>query len=108
MDQFKLLNSGVDNVLFFKTKLKDPVKLSLNIMDDIISCGEQKTKFLLRFVPIEGTCKAHEENVKEVLKKLLKRHFTNDFKRDMAINIVGDIIKELSPNSKVEFKTPDL
>ena len=52
MDQFKLLNSGVDNVLFFKTKLKDPVKLSLNIMDDIISCGEQKTKFLLRFVPI--------------------------------------------------------
>jgi len=124
MDQFKLLNSGVDNVLFFKTKLKDPVKLSLNIMDDIISCGEQKTKFLLRFVPIEGTCKAHEENVKEVLKKLLKRHFTsevkksysvvfkarcnNDFKREMAINIVGDIIKELSPNSKVEFKTPDL
>merc|ERR1712156_467675 len=124
LDQFKLLNSGVDNVLFFKTKLKDPVKLSLNIMDDIISCGEQKTKFLLRFVPIEGTCKAHEENVREVLKKLLKKHFTNevkksysvvfkarcnnDFKREMAINIVGDIIKELSPNSKVEFKTPDL
>merc|ERR1711902_263671 len=23
-------------------------------------------------------------------------------------NIVGDIVKELSPNSKVEFKTPDL
>ena len=93
-------------------------------MDDIISGGEQKTRFLLRLVPIEATCKAHEENVTTVMKKLLKKHFTNetkhsfcvvfkarcnnDFKREMAINIVGDIIKELSPNSKVEFKTPDL
>jgi len=124
LDQFKLLNSGVDNVLFFKTKLRDTVKLSLKIMDDIISGGEQKTRFLLRLVPIEATCKAHEENVTTVMKKLLKKHFTNetkhsfcvvfkarcnnDFKKEVAINIVGDIVKELSPNSRVEYKTPDL
>jgi len=123
IDLFKLLNSGVQNVLFFKTKLKDPVKFSQNIMDDIILNGEQKTRFLLRLVPIEATCKAHEENVSEAMKKLLLKHFNkenvkkycvvfksrcnNDFKKEMAYKIVGDIIKELSPESKVEYKTPD-
>ena len=37
--------------------MKDPVKFSQIIMDDIISNGEQKTRFLMRLVPIEATCK---------------------------------------------------
>jgi len=123
VDQFKLMNSGVQNVLFFKTKVKDPVKFSMNIMDDIKSSGEQKTRFLMRLVPIEATCKAHEQNVTDNLQNLLKKHFTkenvksfcvvfkarcnHDFKKEMAYKIVGDIIKELSPDSKVEYKCPD-
>merc|ERR1712083_1192631 len=92
--------------------------------DDIISNGEQKTRFLMRLVPIEATCKAHEQNVTEAMKKLLQKHFSkenpvktycvvfksrcnHDFKKEMTYKIVGDIIKELSPESKVEYKTPD-
>jgi len=124
VDSFQLMNSGVQNVLFFKTKMKDPVKFSQIIMDDIISNGEQKTRFLMRLVPIEATCKAHEQNVTEAMKKLLQKHFSkenpvktycvvfksrcnHDFKKEMTYKIVGDIIKELSPESKVEYKTPD-
>ena len=104
--------------------MKDPVKFSQIIMDDIISNGEQKTRFLMRLVPIEATCKAHEQNVTEAMKKLLQKHFSkenpvktycvvfksrcnHDFKKEMTYKIVGDIIKELSPESKVEYKTPD-
>merc|ERR1712083_733304 len=92
--------------------------------DDIISNGEQKTRFLMRLVPIEAACKAHEQNVTEAMKKLLQKHFSkenpvktycvvfksrcnHDFKKEMTYKIVGDIIKELSPESKVEYKTPD-
>lgn len=121
---FKLINSGVQNVLFFKTKLADPVAFTLSILDDIKSSREQKTKFLLRLVPIEATCKPYEDNVKESVKKLLERHFdketsktysvlfksrcNNDFTKEAAIKIVGDLVRELSPDSKVEYKTPDL
>ena len=104
--------------------MKDPVKFSQIIMDDIISNGEQKTRFLMRLVPIEATCKAHEQNVTEAMKKLLQKHFSkenpvktycvvfksrcnHDFKKEMTYKIVGEIIKELSPESKVEYKTPD-
>ena len=57
------------------------------------------------------------------MKKLLQKHFSkenvktycvvfksrcnHDFKKEMTYKIVGDIIKELSPESKVEYKTPD-
>lgn len=123
-EKFKLMNTGVQNVLFFKAKLKDPVQFSIAIMDEIIASGEQKTRFLMRLVPIEATCKAYEENIKENAQKLLAVHFSNelknsysvvfksrcnqDFTKDNAIKIIGDIIKELSPDSKVEYKTPDL
>lgn len=123
-ETFKLINSGVQNVLFFKTKLADPVAFTLNILEDIKSTGQQKSKFLMRLVPIEATCKAYEENVKESVKKLLSKHFTketpktysvlfksrcnNDFSKDTAINIIGNLIKDMSPESKVDYKSPNL
>ena len=123
----KLMNSGVQNVLFFKTKLKDPVGFAMTILNDIRDNKQQKTRFLLRFVPIEATCKALKENFETTLKKLLTKHFenisetktysvvfkarcNNDFTKDTAIKICGDVIKELDKEShaKVEYKNPDL
>ena len=124
---FKLMNSGVQNVLFFRTKLKDPVGFALSILNDIQETKEQKTRFLMRLVPIEVTCKALKENFQTAVKKLLVKHFENvdkvmtysvvfkarcnqDFSKDMVIKVCGDTIKEIndSPNIKVEYKKPDL
>lgn len=123
-EKFKLMNTGVQNVLFFKSKLSDPVKFSLEIMDEILKNGEQKTRFLMRLIPVEITCKAYNENVTEAVKKLISKHFSKDqnqtysvvfksrcnqeFTKESAVKIVNDIIKEESPNSKVEYKNPDL
>ena len=123
----KLMNSGVQNVLFFKTKLKDPVGFALSILNDIQETKQQKTRFLMRFIPIEATCKAHADNFETSAKKLLTKHFenisevktysvvfkarcNNDFTKDLAIKICGDVIKELDKESKakVEYKNPDL
>lgn len=126
---FKLMNSGVQNVLFFRTKLKDPVGFALSILNDIQETKEQKTRFLMRLVPIEVTCKALKENFQRAVKKLLLKHFENvndkevktysvvfkarcnqDFSKDMVIKVCGETIKEIndSPNIKVEYKKPDL
>ena len=126
-DSCKLMNSGVQNVLFFKTKLKNPVGFALSILDDIQETQQQKTRFLMRFIPIEATCKAHKENFEMSVKKLLVKHFenisevktysvifkarcNNDFTKDLAIRICGDVIKEMDKESKakVEYKNPDL
>ena len=51
--------------------MKDPVKFSQIIMDDIISNGEQKTRFLMRLVPIEATCKSPQtQDIAKLISKV--------------------------------------
>ena len=122
-EKFKLLNTGVQNVLYFKTRLNDSLKFSMQIMDDILASKEQKTRYLMRLVPVQATCKAHESNVKEALQKLLKSQLqgtsksfcvvfkarcNQEFKKETVISIVSDLMKEFCPNSKVEYKKPDI
>ena len=124
-EKFKLMQTGVQNVLFFKTKLKDPVKFALTILNDIKTTGEQRTRFIMRLVPIEATCKAYEDNVKEVMQKLALKHFkaddakksyailfksrcNQDFTKEIAIKAINSVIKTVSPEATVEYKTPDL
>ena len=125
-EKFKLMQTGVQNVLFFKTTLRDPVNFALDILNDIRTSGEQRTRFLLRLIPIEQTCKAYEDNVKEAMQKIALKHFdkektanksyailfksrcNQDFSKETAIKIIGNVIKDINPNAKVEYKTPDL
>ena len=124
-DKFKLMQTGVQNVLFFKTTLRNPVNFALGILNDIRTSGEQRTRFLLRLIPIEQTCKAYEDNVKEAMQKIALKHFkektvaksyailfksrcNQDFSKETAIKIIGNVIKDINPNAKVEYKTPDL
>ena len=39
---------------------------------------------------------------------IFKARLNNNFFKQDAIDIVGDIMKELCPNAKVEYKNPDL
>ena len=128
-EMFKLMNSGVQNVLFFRTRLKDPVGFALSVLNDIKDTRQQKTRFLMRLIPIEVTCKAIKENFETAVKNLLVRHFENvkddevktysvvfkarcnqDFSKEMVIKVCGDSIKQInsSSNIKVEYKCPDL
>ena len=113
-EKFKLMNTNVQNVLFFKSKINDPVKYVTDILDNIIETKQQKTRFLMRLVPIEATCKAYEEKIVEATKKLLKKHFNEDtkptwsvvfksrcnqeFTKDKAIKIIGDLVKNICPD----------
>ena len=58
--RFQVIESGIQNVLFVRTTVEDPVALVTEILKDIAATNTQKSRHLIRLVPIEKTCKAFE------------------------------------------------
>ena len=121
---FQLLQTGVQNVLFFRTKIRNPLNLAMAVMKDIKSSGAQKTRHLLRMIPVDVTCKAYDDNVKEACLRILPKHFKDreqvsfsilfksrcnqSFSKDNAVKLIGGVVRDLNPKASVEYKNPDL
>lgn len=111
-------------MIFIRTTLTNPNELASCMFDSIQSSGTQKTRYLLRLVPIVKTCKAYVDNVSEALKEELPKWFkdkgsltysvnfkarlNNNFGKEEAVTLVNLVMKEVNPEAKVEYKTPDL
>jgi len=122
--RFQMVDSNARNCVFIKTTLEDPEKLALDIIDNILETGIAKARYILRMVPILGTCKAHEKNIEDLAKTALPQVFGNDSKlsysilfktrnnnsvgREEVIKILGAVIRELPGETSVELKTPDV
>ena len=123
--RFQVVESGVQNVLFVKTTLKDPVQLATRILEDIQKTGTQKTRHLIRLIPIQITCKAYDANVKTAVESLVKK-FENNAKtvtyqvlfksrcntnlvKEDAIKIVQQVTSDQKQISfKADLKNPDV
>jgi tRNA acetyltransferase TAN1 len=55
--RFQSVESGANNVLFIRTSLERPEALVEKIVSGIAGGGEQRARYILRLVPILGTCK---------------------------------------------------
>ena len=55
-----MIESGIQNVLFIRTTVEDPVALVTDILKDIAETNVQKSRHLIRLIPIQKTCKAFE------------------------------------------------
>merc|ERR1711894_84616 len=49
-----------------------------------------------------------EKTVAKSYAILFKSRCNQDFSKETAIKIIGNVIKDINPNAKVEYKTPDL
>ncbi|KAE9540060.1 hypothetical protein AGLY_005312 [Aphis glycines] len=102
--------TGVGNCLFISTTVEDPCDLMYKILEDLEKTKVQKTKFLLRMLPISVTCKANLVSISSACTNLLPKYFStepttfaimfnhrynNSVKRD-------EVIKELA-NQVVSF-----
>jgi tRNA acetyltransferase TAN1 len=56
--RFHSVESGANNVLFIRTSLPHPEALVEHIVAATAAGGGQSARFILRLVPILGTCKA--------------------------------------------------
>lgn len=121
--RFQVIDSGANNLLFIRTTLTNPGELVDTIIKDIWNSGIQKTKFLLRLIPIEVTCKANMNDIGTAFDQLGERHFkeksltfsiafnhrnNNVISRDDAIKLIADRVFALRPDHKVDLKNPQV
>ena len=121
--RFQVVDSGVQNLVFIRTTVESPVGLAESIMKEVQASGTQISRYLLRLIPVEVTCKAFPESVEEAAKEVIftrfrekgeisyciqfKSRLNASFGREEAYKTIGKIVKEANPQSKVEFKQPE-
>ncbi|XP_050301065.1 THUMP domain-containing protein 1 homolog [Anthonomus grandis grandis] len=117
--RFQVVDSGAKNFLFIKTTLEDPVKLAESIVKEISEKKSQETKFLLRLIPIETTCKAYLKDIEKAFELLCKKHFSsqsktysivfnhrnnNSVSRDEVIKSIADMVDKQGKLHNLEHK----
>lgn len=120
---FQLVESGAKNFLFIRTTLENTVELATKIVSDIHRTKNQQTKFLIRLVPIEITCKAYVKDIENTFKPLAEKYFTqeaktfsvaynhrnnNNLQRDEVIKTIANVISQIRPDNKVDLKSPQV
>jgi len=122
--RFQQVESGANNCMFIKTTLEDPETLVHDIIREISETKIQKARFILRMIPVIGTCKAYEENIEKHAEKVLANVFkegtemtysilfktrnNNKVSRDDTIKTLGGVIKRLPGKTSVDLKNPDV
>jgi len=59
--RFQSVATGVKGCVFIRSTVEDPVQVVNAIMENIETKHERKTRFLLRMIPIQATCKVNFE-----------------------------------------------
>lgn len=78
--RFQKLDTGAQGNMFLKMNDKsiDPVTLGTSIVEDLYSTKQQKTVHLLRFIPVEITCKAYLDDIGSAFQPLLLKYFSGE------------------------------
>ncbi|CAH1366859.1 THUMP domain-containing protein 1 homolog [Tenebrio molitor] len=117
--RFQVIESGAKNFLFIRTSLENPAELAEAIIKDIHDSGSQKTRFLLRLIPVEITCRATPDEIGKAFLKISEKHFkdspqtfcvifnhrnNNVVSRDEIIKLIADKVNETRSDHKVNLK----
>ncbi|CAD6215718.1 GSCOCG00000529001-RA-CDS [Cotesia congregata] len=120
---FQYLETGVKNLIFISTKVPDSLELGLKIIKDLAETKKQKSRFLLRFIPIQVVSKA---NINDITTKatilfekyfaqepktfsiVFNRHCNNTIKREVIIEALAGIVFKKNPGNKADLKNPEI
>lgn len=117
--RFQQVSTDTQNLIFIKTTLPDPIEVGFKIISDIGDSQLQKTRFILRFLPIEEVCRANITDIVHSIEKIwdkrflgqpqtysivFQKRYNNDLKRDDVIKEVAEIIATKHPLNKVDLK----
>lgn len=123
--RFQNANTKAKNLIFIRTTLPDPSQLAHSILSDLSQTKVQKSRYAIRLLPIAGTCRAEEDEVKRLGKELFTPIFqtpfgegynfsiivkirnNNGLGRDSVIPALASIIKDLNPLHRVNHDKPD-
>lgn len=122
--RFQQVDTSTPNCLFIKTTLRNPVGLAEKILRDLAATKIQKTRFLLRLIPIETVSRANIDDIKLAAGKLFDKHFLNTTPQTFSIVVnkrynnnidrmeiireLADIITFKNAAHKVDLRDPRL
>jgi len=123
MRRFQAVDSGANNCIFIQTTVSEPVKLAHYIMKDLEATKKQKTRFLLRLLPIEATCKAYLDDIRQTADSMFDKYFSKEGKtfavlfnrrnssgvnRDDLIRDLAEMVITRHPENRADLKHPQL
>ena len=122
--RFQQVESGANNCIFIKTVLESPGRLVEEIVNDLNETKVQKCRFILRMLPILGTCKAYEKNIEELADRVLpdvvsttedrsycvlfKARNTGQVSREDVFRVIGDVMRRQPGEWRVDLTCPGL
>lgn len=120
--RFQQVDTGTPNCLFIKAAIRNPVGLATKIVRDLVETKIQKTRFMLRLLPVESVCRANVEDIKNAAGKLFDKYFlksapttysiavnkryNNNIDRMGIIHELADIIAFKNAAHKVDLGHP--
>ncbi|CAH3828346.1 THUMP domain-containing protein 1 homolog [Pieris brassicae] len=121
--RFQVVETGASNCIFIKTNLPSPEELTTAIIKDVCTTKVQKTRHVLRFLPIMATCKANLPDIMECAGKLFdkfflkkpstfavifNKRFNSSVSRDLIIKELAELIVLKNSGNKADLKNPGL
>lgn len=122
--RFQQVETKTPNCVFIRTAIPNHIDLGIKIVRDIAETKKQKTRMLLRFIPIEVICKAVILDITIAAGKLFDKYFlnvppttfaivvnkryNNSFEKMKAIKELADIVTFKNVHHKVDLKNPNL
>lgn len=121
--RFQVVETGASNCIFVKTNLPSPEELTAAIIKDLFATRLQKTRHVLRLLPIMATCKANLPDIMEAAGRLFdkfflkesstfavifNKRFNNSVSRELIIKELADLIVLKNGDNKADLKNPGL
>lgn len=121
--RFQVVETGASNCIFVKTNLPSPEELTAAIINDLRSTRLQKTRHVLRLLPILATCKANLPDIMECAGKLCDKYFLKEpstfavifnkrfnssVSRDLIIKELAELVVLKNDQNKADLKNPRL
>ncbi|KAM3962249.1 THUMP domain-containing protein 1 homolog [Aphomia sociella] len=121
--RFQVVETGASNCIFIKTNLPSPEELTAAIMKDLYVTKLQKSRHVLRLLPIMGTCKANLPDIMECAGKLFDKYFLKEpstfavvfnkrfnssVSRDLIIKELAEMVVLKNADNKADLKNPTL
>lgn len=121
--RFQVVETGASNCIFIKTNLPFPEELTAAIIKDLSTTKIQKTRHVMRLLPIMATCKANLPDIMECAGNLFDKHFLKEpstfavifnkrfnssVSRDMIIKELAELVVLKNGGNKADLKNPGL
>ena len=121
--RFAQVFTGSNNCVFIKTTLPSPSELAKAIYNDLFASKKACARYILRFLPIDGTCRADAENMQKLFTQLLQPYMENkshtytgivkvrnnsSVQKTLVLQTLRAAVVSINPTCDVEYHTPDL